>query len=289
MSTSQTAIPDTLTDTRNSAWQRRVVEACLDNGFLPDSPTLVSFLVNAMYLIGEHGIKAYGGAPEEAAAELTRLGHGVAAGAWGRENRAGAGGPGRPEGRRTANAPQGRHDRAILLARAFGRPEDGGSDADFAGRLRAVRRDVRPGGLICFHVFDRDRVWSLTGDRTVELDGGKARVRVGFDPVTGLISARLKDDPLPEGSATAGGRSSAVKAWNLAEIRMLLRSAGLELERAYGDWDGRSPEAAGADTGRLIIVAAKPRRKRRKVNLPVDPRARRRPGSSERYASGLPA
>lgn len=289
MTTTQTANPDTLTAAQKSAWQGRIVEACLENGFLPDSATLVSFLVNAMYLFGDHGIKAYGGAPEGVEAELTRLGHGVAAGPWGRETRSVARGSRRADGRRTANAPQGRHDRAILLARAFGRPEDGGSDADFAGRLRAIRRDLRPGGLVCFHVFDRDRVWSLAGDRTVERDGAKARIRMGFDPVTGLISARLKDDPGPGGPAPACGRSSAVKAWNLAEIRALLRSAGLELERAYGDWDGRSPEAAGADTGRLIIVAAKPRRKRRKVKPPGDSLARERPGSHVRFARGLPA
>ena len=183
---------------------------------------------------------------------------------------------------------QGRHDRAMILARAFGCTEDGGDDADFTERLRAVRRDLRPGGLVCFYIFDRDRAWNLAGDRTVERDGGKARMRLGFDPRTGLLSTRNSDEPqLGVPALPAGGRSAAVKAWNLAEIRALLRAAGLELERAYGDWDGRSPEAAGAETGRLIIVAAKPRRMRAlkqralKPIPPVDLRAPGRPGSHE--------
>jgi hypothetical protein len=236
-----------------------MAEQCLEGSFLPDRDTLVSFLVNALYLFGDQGIAAYGGLPEGVEAELSRLGHKVAHGRYLR-----AGRDGRDVGvrqrdvdslprsvdkhpHRAGTLPQGlregARDRALFLAQAFGR----GGDAEIMETLRAMRRTVRPGGLVCFHVFDRDRAWSRVGERSVGTDGGQAEMRLGFEPETGRITARVAQ-------ATA-----AVKAWNLGEIRILLRSAGLQLERAYGDWDGGSPEAAGAATGRLILVAARPR------------------------------
>ena len=100
---------------------------------------------------------------------------------------------------------------------------------------------------------------------------GNARVTFGFEPGTGRITARLAEATLKESAvpdapesfgqdglaSTCGGRL-AVKAWNRPEIEALLRLAGLKLERLYGDWDGRAPETSG--TGRLIVVASKPRR-----------------------------
>jgi hypothetical protein len=241
-----------------------MAEQCLEGAFLPDRDTLVSFLVNALYLFGDQGIAAYGGLPEGVEEELSRLGHKVAHGRYlraGRETRD-AGLP-----RRAGTLPQGlregARDRALFLAQAFGR----GGDAEILETLRAMRRTVRPGGLVCFHVFDRDRAWSRVGEMSVGTDGGQAKVRLGFEPDTGRITARVAqakdaaEDAIPGRLRYAPGNLgyAAVKAWNLGEIRILLRSAGLQLERAYGDWDGGSPEASGAATGRLILVAARPR------------------------------
>ncbi|MDB5106567.1 MAG: Methyltransferase type 11 [Fibrobacteres bacterium] len=242
-------------------------ESGLEGSFLPDPEILASFLINALYLFGDQAIAAYGGVPEGVTDRLTRLGHGVSEGAYsgagrndgGRGGRSGAMGP------RGAGIPLPRplrgtgRDRALFLARAFGR----GGDADILAGLKAMRATVRPGGLICFHVFDRDRAWSLVGERAQAWNGTLAQVRVGFEPGTGRLTARPSEPFAPGLRAEGGCGAYSIKAWNLAEIQALLRSAGLDLERAYGDWDGRSPEAAGGETARLILVAARPRRARR--------------------------
>ncbi|MEO6095217.1 MAG: hypothetical protein ABIW76_05920 [Fibrobacteria bacterium] len=240
----------------------------LEAGFLPDPDTLVSFLVNALYLFGDEGIAAYGEPPEAVTAGLTRLGHPVSAGRI-RQLRKIPGGirAGTPVYRRSGGAlprpvSEGGSDRAVFLDGALGR----GDDARILEILRAMRRTVKPGGLICFHIFDRDRAWGLAGEREV----GRVRLRVGFAPETGRLTARVIGGAIgvagsnakEETDISASGFAS-IKTWNLGEIPALLRTAGLVLERAYGDWSGGSPEAGGAETGRLIVVAARPRAARR--------------------------
>jgi len=229
--------------------------SCLEAGFLPDPDTLVSFLVNALYLFGDQGIAAYGEPPEGVTAALTRLGHPVAAGRIlqsGRGIRTGTPVSQRPGGALPRPVREGGSDRAVFLNGALGR----GDDARILETLKAMRRTVRPGGLLCFHVFDRDRAWGQAGER----EAGSARIRVGFAPETGRLTARVIG---PAGAAgkNAGAEAgyASIKTWNLGEIPALLRAAGLVLERAYGDWKGGSPEAGGAETGRLILVAARPR------------------------------
>jgi hypothetical protein len=265
-----------------------MARSCLEAGFLPDPDTVVSFLVNALYLFGDQEIAVYGAPgepgepPEGVTAGLTRLGHTVATGRIqgaqrihgmqgmhrmqkdGRGIRAGipvsgrSGGGGLPRQVR-----EGGSDRAVFLNGALGR----GDDARILETLKAMRRTVRPGGLLCFHVFDRDRAWGLAGER----EAGPARIRVGFAPETGRLSARVVGilgapggNPETEAGGSASGYAS-IKTWNLGEIAALLRGAGLILERAYGDWNGGSPEAGGAETGRLIVVAARPRSARRRA------------------------
>jgi hypothetical protein len=262
-----------------------MARSCLEAGFLPDPDTLVSFLVNALYLFGDQEIAAYGAPgepgepPEGVTAGLTRLGHPVATGRVqdgqrmrrmhgvhgmhgmqkdSRGIRAGIPVSGRPGGGALPRpVREGGSDRAVFLNGALGQ----GDDARILETLKAMRRTVRPGGLLCFHVFDRDRAWGLAGER----EAGPARIRVGFAPETGRLSARvvgILGAPGGNPGTEAGGPGlgyASIKTWNLGEIAALLRAAGLILERAYGDWNGGSPGAGGAETGRLILVAARPR------------------------------
>lgn len=210
---------------------RLAAQAALDPDFPGDTQTLVSFLVNALYLFGGQSIAAPG-APAEVTAELTRLGHRVARAFPEDENRSGRGSEG---------GGPGRSDR-IFLARALG------FAADPAERLRALRRALRPGGLVCFHLLDRDRAWEKTGVRSIRAGGAPVEASVDFDPASGRLIARVPRDGGP-------GPAVGAQTWNLAEVKGLLRSVGLELERAYGDWSGAGP---GTPSGSLIIVAAKP-------------------------------
>lgn len=210
-------------------------EARLEAGFTPVTSTLTSFLVNAFYLVGDHDILEWTPRDGRVADDLARLGHRHTAAF--------------PATLRAAK-PRPRHDRAMALARAFGHLSDEENEA----WLRSMHRMLRPGGLLCFHVIDRDRAWNRVGSR----DGGE----IAFEPASGRLSARLRD---AEGAAWA-----SVRAYNLAEVRSLLQRSGFELERAYGDWEGGNVAEAGSLTGRIIVVAAKPRA-RRKVTRKVLP------------------
>jgi hypothetical protein len=213
-----------------------------ESGFLPDAAVLASFLVNALYLFGDNTLIAHGGVPAGVADELTRLGHSLsiaAPEAPARQRRSRMNATGRNRGR------EGRHDRALLLSQALG----AGTDGEILERLRALGRAIRPGGLVCFHIFDRDLAWILAGAR--------------FNPATGRVAPPFI--PFAGRSVPFAGRNALdEKTWNRSEIEALLRGVGLRLERVYGGWEGAGSEAAV--TGRLIVVAAKPRRAARKVS-----------------------
>jgi len=215
--------------------------ACLEEGSSPGEDVLASFLINALYLIGDQRIFAYGGLPTGVEDALVRLGHRVESDF---------------RSRKSASRP----DRAVALARTLGR----GGESEILESLRVMGKSLRPGGLLAFRLIDRDRAWSLAGERKISSGGSEARLRIEFNPDTGRVSARTLDirGPGTSTTAAAGGATDSLQAFNLSEIRRLLRSAGLALERAYGDWSGGGPEAEGAATGRLIIVASKPRRRR---------------------------
>ena len=205
-----------------------------------DTRTLVSFLVNALYLFGGQAVAAPG-VPAGVTAELTRLGHRIGGFPEGEA------GTGRESGQRSP----GRLDRVFL-------PENLGRADEPAGRLRALRRALRPGGLLCFHLLDRDRAWEKTGSRPLRAGpagGAFAEARVDFDPASGRLIARARSE-----TTLAKGPAISVQTWNLGEVKGLLQATGLELERAYGDWEGGAP---GGSAGRLIVVAAKPRGPRR--------------------------
>ncbi len=244
-------------------------EALLEAPFRPSPEELVSFLVNGLCLIGGHRVLEWEAGPGSPAAALEVLGHAVS-----------AAGPGLPPPR------AGAFDRAFRVRRAFGY---GGDESDRLW-LKAMRRALRPGGLLLFHVFDRDRAFALAerlaasgrspaggadaggiGDGADGLDGAA----FGFDPRTGRLTARVRLPGVTDGAsegrpAEAGMRAAAkagcprasVRAFNLAELHALLEESGFALEGAYGDWAGSAPESAGARTGRLLVVASKRRRPR---------------------------
>lgn len=246
-------------------------EALLEAPFRPSREDLLSFLVNGLYLIGRHRVLEWEGGSGTAGGDLEALGHAVS-----------RGGPGLPP------PPAGAYDRAFLARRAFGHA---GDEADRLW-LRAMRRALRPGGLLLFHAFDRDRAFGLAeslsaasgrtqGGEAGGADGYAGGAAFAFDPRTGRLTAKLRPSVetafgagIPPAGAPAGAAATrglpclraSVRAFNLGELRTLLEESGFELERAYGDWQGGALESAGARTGRLLVVASRKRRTRRRAD-----------------------
>lgn len=242
--------PGTALGSPTSQARLRTAETALDGDFPGDIDTLVSFLVNGLYLFGGQSV-AVGDAPAGVTVELTRLGHRVRAFAPGE----GVRGAGSAQGKRSSPRDRDAGVDRIFLGGTFGR---GG---DHLERLRALRKSLRPGGLLAFHAIDRDRAWERTGERSLAGDGSDARVRMTFDPADGRLTARVMEGAAPGGVGTEPSRSpmpegpaTSIQTWNLGELRALVQAAGLEWERAYGEWEGGAP----GESGRLIVVAARP-------------------------------
>lgn len=230
-------------DWHAAASPSREAEDCLERTFSAPAEEKVSFLVNGMYLIDRHRILEWEPADGRVAEGLEALGHRVeAAGAGtGRGTRPGGG------------LPSGAFDRAMRLSRALGH---GGEEED-RGWLKAMRRALRPGGLLVFHVLDRDRAWSLV-EASGRPDSQGRDARFGFDPVAGKVTLKIRHAGATEEGPCRRSEAS-VTAYNLGGVRAMLAEAGLELERAYGDWSAGGLEEAGARTGRILVVASKPR------------------------------
>lgn len=234
------AIPALAPEPEWSATPARGARECLEEPFRPDPGLLTSFVVNALGLVGSHRILEWEPRDRVLADALEARGHAVA-----------AGGP----------FAAGAFDRALMVSRAFGY---GGAESD-ALWLRALRRALIPGGLLLFHAVDRDRAWALADRLAAAADPG---TDVAFDPREGRVTARVRTRGVTSDAGTVPRdgwprRSASVRAFHLGEIRDLLARAGFELEGAWGDWDGGSVEAAGARTGRILVVASKRRRARR--------------------------
>jgi hypothetical protein len=231
----------------------REAEACLDRDFAAPLDERISFLVNGLYLFDRHRILEWEPSDPGVAERLEAQGHRVS-----------SAGPAMGRGSRPGGAlPAGAFDRAMFLSRAIGHA----GDEEDRGWLKAMRRALRPGGLLLFHALDRDRAWSLVRslggaagtDGAGRDPGPAAETRAGFDPSTGKVTVKLRIMDVSGADAPPGRSEASITAYNLGSIRAMLAGAGLELERAYGDWSAGSLEEAGARTGRILVVASKPR------------------------------
>lgn len=118
--------------------------------------------------------------------------------------------------------------------------------------LAEAHRVLRPGGQFLLESMHRDDVVCTYAerDRWTLPNGIEVRVRRRFDPVTGISEEKLRWRRGEE----RGEKSHALKLRTATEIDGLLRAAGFEEIRYYGDWDG---EPLRYDSPRVIAVATK--------------------------------
>jgi ubiquinone/menaquinone biosynthesis C-methylase UbiE len=116
--------------------------------------------------------------------------------------------------------------------------------------LAEARRVLRPGGQFLLESMHRDDVVCTYAerDRWNLPTGIEVRVRRRFNPVTGISEEKLRWRRGEE----QGEKSHALKLRTATEIDGLLRAAGFEEIRYYGDWTG---EPLRHDSPRVIAIA----------------------------------
>ena len=110
-------------------------------------------------------------------------------------------------------------------------------DAEDLRALGEALRVLRPGGIFLLESMHRDDViasYAETDEWTLP-NGTEVQVRRRFDPVTGISRERLR---WRRGGET-GLKKHSLRLRTATEIDALLRAAGFESVRYYGDWDGR--------------------------------------------------
>jgi SAM-dependent methyltransferase len=140
-----------------------------------------------------------------------------------------------------------RYDVAVCLFTAFGYF----SDEQNEEVIHRVAKALCPGGVFLLDVQNRDAyVRRMVPSAICERDGNFMIDRHHFDVLSGRTITRrtyIRD----------GKQSEApffVRLYNLQEFQRLFDDAGLDLEMAYGDWEG-SP--VSLETKRLIVTARK--------------------------------
>jgi len=138
-------------------------------------------------------------------------------------------------------------DRVLCLFDVFGLHDD----EENVDVLRRVARALRPGGMACLDVRNRDWMVRALLPVTMMQKGADLMIdRHVFDPISGrLVDYRV----LVRDGRTREARFS-VRLYHFGELRALLASVGLEVKEAFGTWDGDPVSLAH---NRMILMCEK--------------------------------
>lgn len=136
-------------------------------------------------------------------------------------------------------------DRVLLLNTVFGIF----NDDDSLALLIQIHRALRPGGLLCFDVVNRDTILvDFQPDSVQEKDGNFLRDRLTFDPKTGRMWNRRVY--VRSGHETAAPFS--LRLFNYTELAGMLTNVGFAIQSAFGNWEA---DPFTADSKKIVIVA----------------------------------
>jgi histidinol-phosphate/aromatic aminotransferase/cobyric acid decarboxylase-like protein/SAM-dependent methyltransferase len=139
---------------------------------------------------------------------------------------------------------------AVICVQAFG----WGSDTDQVRLLRAIRRLLRPDGLL---VLDHSSILGIA-----RIFSAHARAEIGatsftfnrhYDPVSGRSAGQVLVDR-PDG--TRAVLPDDIRMYTPAEIRGLLERAGFDVIRADADFSGGAPVAIGTRYVQFLATPA---------------------------------
>jgi SAM-dependent methyltransferase len=139
---------------------------------------------------------------------------------------------------------------AVSFSGAFGRTDDPSDDARVAAEITRV---LAPGGALLTAVFNAERVVAGLAMREEKLIAGtRVVIRRRYDPGRRMLEKEIE--------LTAGGEKRVyvqrARALTEHELRGRLRTAGLTIVGAWGDFDGSSFD--GRRSPRLLLLASRP-------------------------------
>ena len=139
-------------------------------------------------------------------------------------------------------------DRVLILFGTFGFFDDD----DNLQVVRNVARALKPGGLLAFDTNNRDVVLkSLPPFNFIEKDDNLMVRYSSFDMLTG----RWNSQRIVMRDGVKKLKPSSRRLYNATEIRDLLKSGGLNLQRIYGGWDA---QPLSAESTGMVVIAEKP-------------------------------
>jgi SAM-dependent methyltransferase len=139
---------------------------------------------------------------------------------------------------------------AVSFSGAFGRTDDPGDDTRVA---REIARVLAPGGAFLVSVFNAERVVAGLALREEKLIAGtRVVIKRRYDPARRMLEKEIEME--------AGGEkrvyAQRARAVTEHELRGRLRTAGLTVVGAWGDFDGSAFD--GRRSPRLLLLASKP-------------------------------
>lgn len=125
-------------------------------------------------------------------------------------------------------------------------------EADNMAVVGEIERVLEPGGRFLCDTFGRDHVISrLVAEESRSTEEREYRIRRWWNGQTRRVEKEIE---VRRGGSTMTFRES-VRAYTAEELCAMFREAGLAVEQAWGDFEGRP---AGSDAPRLIVLARKP-------------------------------